>query len=82
MKKLIALLLIPMVLAGCEPEQERDARHDKMCKGYGAKEGTPEYIQCRATIHLTERLQEDQQALAGANIAISSAAIGMNVGRR
>jgi hypothetical protein len=30
-------------------KEDRDAKDDAICKGYGAQPGTPTYIQCRAT---------------------------------
>lgn len=78
----IVALFIGLMIAtftGCENEEERAARHDQMCKSYGAKEGTPEYIQCRATIHLTEYNKEQldaQNAMAMSVVLSASSSVG------
>lgn len=48
-------LLLLMLLAGCSPgmgevfmsKQQRDAKDDTACKGYGAVPGTDLYVACR-----------------------------------
>lgn len=43
-------------LVGYSPEElasrkaKRDAADDAQCRGYGAKLGTPEYVQCRVSL--------------------------------
>lgn len=76
MKKVLLLLVCAALLAGCESDEERAHRHDALCKSYGAKPQTPEYIQCRATIHLTEHNQEEINSAQ----AMSAFAFGMSAG--
>lgn len=83
MIRLIALLAIAVALAGCESEIERNARHDRTCQSYGAKPGTPEYIQCRATIHVAEVQKDEADANAAMMIGFAaSSSINSSAGSR
>jgi hypothetical protein len=75
------LLLIPLLaLAACgESPEERNRRQDAACQSWGAKHGSPEYIQCRATLALNEDRRKDEavtQALVAANIGVSAGGLG------
>ena len=52
--KLISAIVLAACVAGCVSDQERLARlaaiDDGKCQGYGAKPGTPAYVQCRAQL--------------------------------
>jgi hypothetical protein len=44
----LAYVLAALVLSGCAAQQA--AEMDAQCKSYGAKPGTPAYINCRAQL--------------------------------
>jgi hypothetical protein len=67
-------LLIGWIISG-PSDAEIDATHDAQCTRWGAKHGTAEYIQCRATLQVNyQREQRDESNSAAAGIAIGMAA--------
>ena len=52
--KLFITIILAAFVAGCVTDEERFARlaaiDDGKCQGYGAKAGTPAYVQCRAQL--------------------------------
>jgi len=55
-----------LILGGCATREERIARFnaaaDAKCRSWGAKPGTPEYIQCRTGIEQTAVMAEQADA--------------------
>lgn len=75
----ITLIALCLLLAACEDEAEKAMRHDKLCQSYGAKPDTPEYINCRAIIHVAEDQQEQidsANAVAGFSIGFAASQAG------
>ncbi len=59
MKKLLAMLFMPLFLIGCgETYEERIQRHSHSCYSYGFKSNTPEFAKCIQE----EKLNEDKAA--------------------
>lgn len=62
-----------------ESAADKALRHDRLCISYGAKPGTPEYIQCRATLQFSENIKNNADAalaLSAASLANSAASSG------
>ncbi|MCA7976787.1 hypothetical protein LGM57_10690 [Burkholderia cepacia] len=52
---------------------EVDATHDAQCIRWGAKRGSPEYVQCRAILQVNYQREENDDS----NAAVAGAAMGM-----
>jgi hypothetical protein len=54
MRIVLSVILLAASVAGCVSDQERLAQlaaiDDGKCQDYGAKPGTPPYVQCRAQL--------------------------------
>ena len=82
MRKFITGLAVALTLSACESDAERALRHDQLCQSYGAKQGSPEYVNCRAVIHLTEYNQDQidsANAAAGFALGYSSVAVSQSI---
>ena len=70
MEKLLLLLCL-CSLAGCETEEQiakRQVVHEnaqsQKCEGWGAKKGTPEYLQCREQLNQQDAEADNQRRQA------------------
>ena len=74
----VATFAVACILSGCaESPEEKAARQDALCQSYGAKPGTDQYIQCRATIHMGEVIdRRARDAGQTAQVAYSTAIMG------
>jgi len=48
--KILCMVLAALALAGCQTRAEREAGFRQQCESYGAKFGSPEFVQCMATL--------------------------------
>jgi hypothetical protein len=81
-KLVICLLGLPLALSGCVTADEMAAQRaefkaqvamadDSDCRSYGAKQGTPVYVECRM-VKDHQRIQQTAAALAAANEQLNS----------
>ena len=80
---LVAGLTLPLTACGDSPE-EISRKRDAACREWGAKPGSPEYIQCRAILEanaIRRRRSDDTEALALSVMAAGMAANAVVVRR-
>lgn len=78
---LIAGLALTLSACGDSPE-EISRKRDAACREWGAKPGSAEYIQCRATLEanaIRKRRQDDSDALA---LSVMSAGLAAGAAAR
>jgi hypothetical protein len=67
----LVVLAVALAMSGCVTPQEREAMQtradDASCQSYGAKPGSPEYVQCR-----TAKSQQHEMANATMAAAVIS----------
>lgn len=50
MKNWLILIIVGTFLGGCATSADRAAADDEKCRSYGAKPGSPDYVQCRTQL--------------------------------
>lgn len=74
---LLCALACVGLLSACSPDdKEVDASQNAQCLNWGARLGSSEYIQCRATLAVNYRREKDNDS----NSAMAGLAIGMAAG--
>lgn len=51
-------VLLALLLAGCQTTEDRLASDDRQCQSYGAKIGSPVYVQCRISVDQERNARE------------------------
>jgi hypothetical protein len=67
MFKIATVTILALILSGCMTAEQRAAADDSYCRGIGAQQGTPIYVECR--------LRRDEQRQARIRAAQLAAAL-------